>query len=191
MKRIISLTAGVALTLLTGCVTLSVYPYYNAKDVQFDPALIGVWVEPGKSDSEGQSWSFEKINDQTYRMTVTDQNDKTEFDARLFKLKDYTFLDCLVREHSDYSAPCHLLLRVDRLQPTLELRPLDYEWLGKLLEKQPKALRHTIVTHASAPKGDETKNFVLTADTAELQKFVLKHIQTKEAWDDALVMKRK
>ena len=99
-------------------------------------------------------------------------------------------MDCLVREHSDYSAPCHLLLRVDRLQPTLELRPLDYEWLGRLLEKQPKALRHAIVTQTSAPKGNETKSFVLTVDTAELQKF-LKHIHTKEAWSDALVMKRK
>ena len=58
-----------------GCVTLSVYPYYNAEDVRFDPALLGVWVEPGKSE--------EKINEQAYRMTVSEKNEKTEFDARL------------------------------------------------------------------------------------------------------------
>ncbi|HEX5221032.1 MAG TPA: hypothetical protein VFZ59_15820 [Verrucomicrobiae bacterium] len=75
MKRIICLTTGWALVLLTGCVTLSVYPYYNAEDVRFDPALLGVWVEPGKSE--------EKINEQAYRMTVSEKNEKTEFDARL------------------------------------------------------------------------------------------------------------
>jgi hypothetical protein len=78
---------------------------------------------------------------------------------------------------------------VDRLQPTLELRPLSYEWLEKLIAKQPKAIRHTAIVEANA-KGDDTKGFVLTADTAELQKFVLKHIQTEEAWSKAMVMEK-
>jgi len=180
----------VALVLLTGCVTLSVYPYYTAKDVQFDAALLGNWVDPDKTNADLETWSFEKINDHTYRLTVTEKEEKTEFDAHLFKLKDHTFLDCLPREHSDYSTPCHLLLRVDRLQPALELRPLDYEWLGNLIEKQPKAIRHSTISQANA-KGDDVKGFVLTADTAELQKFILKHIQTQEAWSKAMVMKRR
>ena len=189
MKRIISLTTGLALAMLTGCVTLSVYPYYTDKDVQFDPALLGKWVETDKTNADLETWSFEKINDQTYRLTVTDKNEKTEFDAHLFKLKEHTFLDCLPRDRSDYSTPCHLLLRVDHIQPALELRPLSYEWLGKLIEKQPKAIRHSMITEANA-KGDEVKGFVLAADTTELQKFVLKYVQTKEAWSDALVMKK-
>jgi len=190
MKPITSFTAGLALVLLTGCVTLSVYPYYTAKDIAFDPALLGIWVDPDKTDAESETWSFEKINDQTYRLTVTDKNEKTEFDAHLFKLKDHTFLDCLPREHSDYSTPCHALLKVDRLQPRLEVRPLSYEWLGKLLEKQPKALRHAIISQASPRKGDEANGFVLTAETAELQKFILKHVQSPESWDKALVMRK-
>ena len=190
MNRIISITAGVVLVLLTGCVTLSVYPYYTAKDVLFDAALLGIWVDPDKTNADLETWSFEKINDHTYRLIVTEKDEKTEFDAHLFKLKDYTFLDCLPREHSDYSTPCHLLLRVDRRQPALELRPLDYEWLGNLIEKQPKAIRHIRISEATA-KGEESKSFVLTADTAELQKFILKHIQTQEAWSKAMVMKRR
>jgi hypothetical protein len=189
MKRIISLTTGLALVLLTGCVTLSVYPYYTAKDVQFDPALLGVWADSGQTNADRETWLFEKTNDQTYRLTVTDKAEKTQFDARLFKLKGHTFLDCLPRDHNEYSTPCHLLLRVDRLQPTLELRPLSYEWLEKLIAKQPKAIRHTAIVEANA-KGDDTKGFVLTADTAELQKFVLKHIQTEEAWSKAMVMEK-
>ena len=189
MKRTLLLTAGLALVLLTGCVTLSVYPYYTAKDVVFDPALLGVWADPDKTNTDHDTWTFEKINDQTYRLIVTDNDKKTAFDARLFKLKDYTFLDCLTRDRNDYSVPCHMLLRVDRIQPSLEMHLLDYEWVGKLIEKQPKAIRHALITEAG-DKSDENKGFVLTADTAELQKFILKHIKLKEAWGDALTMKR-
>ncbi len=42
MKRTLLLTAGLALVLLTGCVTLSVYPYYTAKDVVFEPMPITI-----------------------------------------------------------------------------------------------------------------------------------------------------
>lgn len=189
MKRILGLTAGLALVLLTGCVTLSVYPYYTAKDLTFDPALLGTWVDPENTNADRQTWTFDKINERAYHLTVTENDEKTEFDVRLFKLKGHTFLDCFPRNHDDFSTPCHLLLRVDRIQPVLETRLLSYEWVDDLLEEHPKAIRHSVIPKAGA-KGDDSKGFVLTADTAELQKFILKHIQTKEAWKDKVVMKR-
>jgi len=190
MKRIIYLTAGLALVVLTGCVTLSVYPYYTAKDVTFDPALLGVWSEPDKQDADDESWTFEKLNDQAYRLVVKDKDETTEFEARLFKLKNNTFLDCLPAKHSDYSAPCHVLLRINQVQPRLEMHLLDFEWLSNLIEKQPKAIRHTMVVEANE-KGDNEKSFVLTADTAELQKFVLKHLKDEAAWGKPMVMKKR
>jgi hypothetical protein len=78
---------------------------------------------------------------------------------------------------------------VDQLQPALEMRLLNFDWLTKLLERQPKAIRHTIIEKAGG-QSDSDKTFVLTADTAELQKFILKHIETKEAWSDVMMMKR-
>ncbi len=36
----------------------SVYPLYTAKDLIFDPALIGVWQE----DGEDVSWTFTKLD---------------------------------------------------------------------------------------------------------------------------------
>jgi len=190
MKRIIYLTAGLALALLTGCVTLSVYPYYTAKDVTFDPVLVGVWAEAEKTNTDQESWTFEKTDDQTYRLRVIDKDEKTEFDARLFKLKNQLFLDCLPRKHGDYSAPCHLLLRVNRLQPRLEMDLLDFEWLAKLIEQQPKAIRHTLIPKPGGKTGDN-EGLVLTADTAELQKFILKHLKTEAAWKDLDPMQRR
>jgi hypothetical protein len=189
MKRIIFLTIGMALTLLTGCVVMSVYPYYTAKDVVFDPTLLGVWTDATKTNGDGESWTFEKVEEQKYQLVITENDKKTKFDACLFKIKNHLFLDCLAHERCDYSAPCHLLLRVDQLQPTLEMRLLNFDWLTKLLERQPKAIRHTIIEKAGG-QSDSDKILVLTADTAELQKFILKQLETKEAWSDVMVMQR-
>lgn len=187
--RLNCLTLGLAGALLTGCVTLSVYPFYTAKDLTFDPALLGVWTETDKTDSDQDNWTFEKINDTAYRLTVKDDDEKTEFDARLFKLKDQLFLDCQPNDNPDFSTPGHVLLRVDRIQPSLRLRPLDYEWVEDLIEKKPKAIRHAVVMTAR-PKGDEAKEVLLTADTAELQKFVRQHLKTEAAWGRPIELKQ-
>ena len=77
--------------------------------------------------------------------------------------------------------------RADQLAPTVKLASLNYEWLHELLAKNPKALRHH-----SIPSGDkpEDTRLVLTADTAELQQFILKHLKTEDAWKDGLDLKR-
>jgi len=189
MKQTLLLAAGLALTLLTGCVVTSVYPYYTPKDVVFDPALLGVWGDPASTNADRETWTFAKLDDQTYKLVVAEKDKKTEFDARLFKLKQHTFLDCLPRERADYAVPGHMLMKVECISPALELRLLDYDWLGKLLEKNPKTIRHTVVPKPAGESGDGGQ-LVLTADTAELQKFILKHASNTNAFGEVTGMKR-
>ena len=50
-------------------------------------------------------------------------------------------------------------------------------------------LRHTIVPKKG---GDgEGGDLVLTADTAELQKFTVKHLKTADAWSDPVKLKKR
>jgi hypothetical protein len=53
---------------------------------------------------------------------------------------------------------------------------LDYDWLEKLLAEKPKALRHHLIEDRGSTR------LVLTADTAELQRFVVKPLKTEAAW---------
>lgn len=189
MKRITWSILGLALVLLAGCVVTSVYPYYNTKDLTFDPALVGTWHEADKTNTDKDSWTFEKIADQTYKLTVRDGSETNEFDAHLFKLRGEQFLDCLPRQRAPYNTPAHVLLRVKSIQPQLEMYLLNYDWLTKLVEASPKTIRHTVVPN---PAGDSKDDglLTLTADTAELQKFILKQLKTKEAWSDPMVMQK-
>lgn len=186
-KPLLAVLLGAAL--LTGCVVMSVYPYYYAKDLTFDPALVGDWVDVKAAENSGESWTFEKHDERTYRLTIKDTEKSTEFDARMFTLKGTTFLDVLERERREFSVPTHLLVRVERLSPTLDLKLLNADWLRELLEKHPKALRHVVVPKKSGE--GEGGDLVLTADTAELQKFVLKQLKNEDAWTGGGSMHRK
>lgn len=189
MKTTIRIMTGLALvTFLAGCIVTSVYPWYTAKDVVFNSALIGAWADAGSTNAVNEHWQFSKLEGQAYLLSVQDKEKRTEFDARLFQLKGRLFLDCSPRERPDYSLPPHYLLRVTRIEPTLELKGLNYDWLKKLLAKDPKALRHLIAPKKVGESGEG--DLILTADTPALQKFILKHEHTKGAFGDPLVMER-
>jgi hypothetical protein len=73
--------------------------------------------------------------------------------------------------------PGHLLVRVSKLEPKLELAFFDFDWLAKYLENNPGALAHR----------KHGKSLLLTAETRDLQDFVLKHVNECFAKPDALV----
>jgi len=173
--------------LLTGCLASSIYPFYSEKDVTFEPALIGQWNKVGDAQ---EKWVFEKKQDQAYSLTYTDGKKSYKMDAHLFRLKDQLFFDLfnpeLPEDLMPPPAPTHLLLRVFQVKPTVRLAALDYDWLAKLIEKDPGAIRHHSI-------GEDSKNaqIVLTADTPELQKFVLRHLKTEEAWKDPFELEKR
>lgn len=180
---------GLALVLLAGCVVTSIYPYYTAKDLVFDPVLLGTWSDPTQTNADKETWTFEKLEAQAYKWVVRDSSKTNEFDAHLFTLGNTKFLDALPRERHEFATPSHILLRVTKLQPQLEMQVLDYEWLTKLVETTPKTIRH-IVVPKQAGNTNEGGLITLTAETAELQKFIRKHLNNTNAWGDPLVMKK-
>ncbi len=189
MKLITVSVLGLAVALLAGCVVTSVYPFYTAKDLTFEPALLGTWSDPEKTNDGTDTWVFEPIAATAYKLTVRDNSETNEFDAHLFTLGGQQFLDSLPRTRTAYQTPTHVLLRVKSISPTLQLELLSYEWLGKLVEQNPKAIRHIIVP-ATAGKDNDNDGLTLTADTAELQKFIRKHRDNTNAWVAPMVLKK-
>ena len=181
---------AVATLLLAGCIVTSIYPFYTAKDLTFDPALIGVWTDADDTNQDAETWTFEKIAEQTYKLTTRDSSETNEFDAHLFTLGKAQFLDCLPRSRQPYSTPSHVLIRVESIQPRLEMYLLDYEWLGKLVQEKSKTIRHIIVPNETGGSQEDSL-LVLTADTAELQKFIHKHLKTDDAWKSLEAMKKR
>jgi hypothetical protein len=187
MKRFNLVATVLGLMLLGACVP-SVHPFFTEKDIALDPRLEGEWLS---KDNEPQTWKFEKT-EAGYKLLVTEKNNKRgDFEAHLFKLKDHMFLDLVTTDCkfgddvSDLVAvsmfPGHLLFRVTRLEPGLELAACDYDWLAKYLDENPDSLAHH----------KESKRLLLTARTVDLQAFVLKHLAEGELFGEPCRMVRK
>ena len=188
MKKLSILIAALCAGLLGGCVVTSVYPFYLDTDVVFEPSLVGSFAKASEPD---EVWKFDKEGDNAYRLNLISKTDTNQTLVHAFKLKGQLFLDCYGDKSNDGAVPepvpSHCLLRVRSLTPTLKLENINYEWIGKLVEKNPKAIRHIIVTTGEK---SENKQLVLTADTAELQKFVVKYLENTNAWEASFDLSR-
>jgi len=116
------------------------------------------------------------------------------FIAHLLKLEDHLFLDLFpdnvgVKEmdridvYKLHLVPAHTFLKVHQIAPQLQLGALNPEWLSKLLKKDPTAIQH-------AKGGFDNDAIILTAPTPDLQKFVLQHVNTPDAFGDPAKLNR-
>ena len=175
MKKRYAIALAACVLTLAACVP-SLHPFYSDKDVVFDQRLLGDWLEKDKAEKP-QSWRFEKADNNGYRLLITESDGKSgEFETHLFKLKDQLFLDLTPSEinfatnQSDLVGMClivgHMLVRVPQVEPSLQLAFIDTDWLEKYLDEHPQSVAHH----------QEQKRLVLTAETTELQEFVLQHL---------------
>src|SRR3569833_489882 len=181
MKKRNLFAVGVAVDLLAACIP-SVNPFYTDKDVVVDPHLIGEWWDNETNNPE--IWVFEQSTNKGFDVTETEQGKTGKFNAHLFKLKDAQFLDVIPADCNyatnqaeivAYSMfPGHLLMRVTQIEPELIFAACDYDWLQKYLETNSTAVAH----HT------EYDRILLTDSTANLQKFVLKHLGTNELFKE-------
>ena len=177
-----SLFAAVTCSLLlTGCVP-SVNPLFTPDTTVFQEGLIGLWKE--KPDDE-ESWTFTKADDNSYTVTIQEKGTSSKFQGLLVKLDETFFLDLYPSEEAFkesklgdfYKAslvPAHLILKI-KIGSKLEIQTLK-QGLTKHLAESPNDLAHAF---------PEKEYLVLTASTADLQKFFKKHANTAAFWSDA------
>lgn len=194
--------------LMGGCVpVMSLHPLYTKENVVFKQELLGTWTDP---NSDNSIWQFER-NDESknaYTLLVDIGNGdgaKGLFEARLVRLKDQLFLDVYPAERGFeetmepleeaakdpnnsiwplnfvFIVPVHTFLKVDSIEPTLQMRLTDDDKMEELLKEDPNAVQHAVL-------GDE--RLVLTASTKELQAFVLKYADDERLFGDPIVLKR-
>ena len=155
--------------ILSGCLIQSLHPLYTDKELVFEDKLVGKWSENGDSILE-----FKKAEGKAYQMRVFDGKDG-RYEAHLVKLKDMMFLDVYPDDatmegmqgfYGVHLLPVHTFMRVDQIDPNLQLRTLNYEKVAEMLKEDPNLLKHEVM-------GED--HIVLTAPTKQLQEFMVKY----------------
>jgi hypothetical protein len=182
------LPVAVTLALVLSACVPSLNPLYNEQDLVFDPALVGRWAE---NDNAQDTWTFEKSGDKGYQAIYQEKGQTGEFDVHLVKLGEQLFLDFYPQDggikemdrndfYRFHFLPVHTFARVSLSGSAVEMAFLDPDWLKKLLDREPKAIRHE-------RRGED--GIVLTASTKDLQTFLLKYAGEAFA-DKPTVLKR-
>lgn len=153
------------LAILAGCVP-SIYPLYTDKDVVFDPSLVGSWLN--KDDDE--TWTFTRGEDQSYDMSISGKDSTVMFQAHLVELGGRRFIDLYPNPpdwddspYHDLMLPLHWFGSISIIGDTLIVSLMNPDNLT--------ALADSGVTVPSYVDIDDLR--VLTASTADLQKFVV------------------
>ena len=167
---------------LAGCVVTSIYPYYTDKDLVSDPALVGEWVDASKTNETAEYLRFEQVGEKGYRATFFGTDETNSIDVFLFRLKEQLFVDSFPTNRSLDFVPVHQVSKVTQIGSVLETANLNYNWLAKLVENHPNAIRHMVLREK--PGDDQGGRIILTADTKELQRFILKYVNDTNAWNE-------
>lgn len=184
MKPRVFLASCLLVLLMTGCWPKSVHPFYQPRDVIFDSALLGTWSESPKPSDKDETWTFSQERGNTYRVIFRSDERELSFDGHLFRLGNVHLLDLYSRNRAVCDVPAHTLLRVTKVNNSLELRLLNPDWIKKRLSQQPNSLKHIRVHDPEHPEDPEKGEFVLTAETKALQKFLRRHLSDEELFGD-------
>jgi len=190
INRVVAVVAALVAVILffTGCIVTSIYPYYTEKDLVFDQAFVGDWVEAGQTNQTSEYVRIDPAGGKSYRATFFGTDETNSSDVYLFRLKQQLFLDTCPTNRSLDFVPVHQVSKVTQIGPMLETVNLNYDWLKKLLEQNPKAIRHMVLLD---PGKEQSGRIVLTADTKELQRFLLKYVNNTNAWKEPSQFKRR
>ena len=185
MKKQIFLCTLTLAALLSGCIP-SLYPIYTDEVLTFEERLLGDW------QGDDNTWTFQRGKGQSYQLLLTDTDEgSTEvYATHLVKLGPYYFLDFYpdreLTSRCEFSLmpmiPCHSFARLDwdeARQPQITM--FDYDWLENLVENRQIRIRHERTTDGT---------IVLTASPEEMQKFLLKYAEEKEALSETLTLVR-
>jgi hypothetical protein len=173
---------------LPGCLVKSLHPFYTDKDLIYKQELTGIWI-----DADSSVWEIrqhQKMSgimkpgypDRAYDITFTDNKGSSKFLAHLFQLGGQLYLDFLPTEISCgndlvgyHLVGTHSLARVVLAGGMITIRWYNEEWLLSLFNNNRIRISHERVPWNPDQPDPESDQIVLTASTAELQKFIIKY----------------
>jgi len=194
MKTKIFVPVVTLLLFLSGCVVFSFYPLYTERDLFANDLLVGEWI-----DSDSSVWKFDfnyrgkqlpENRDSTAFILQFRQKGQSDFEngkmiVHIVKLGGTYFLDFYALDYLDkkdltvldfHLMPVHSFAKLNVKGDKAVIRWFDPKWLQELIEQNRIRIHHE----------NSDDYILLTAQPAELQKFVLKYVNSVEAFDDGL-----
>lgn len=192
MKRNIIISLALIVVLLQGCIVKSIHPFFKDQDLISKKELLNTWI-----DQDGSQWTIKPYKDKpgAYEMhwLHNGENDVVML-AHLFKLNNETYMDFLPMSDNSpvdmpifnfHLLPTHSVAKIVSItNDDVQIKWFNAKWLATLFEQNRIRISHEVVTDAEMGGSDDDKEYILTASTDELQKFMIKYGGEDKAFDD-------
>lgn len=174
--------------LFSGCGIFSLHPLYHDENLLVKSELIGTWQN---SDDANTFISIDTLGDKMYEFVLVDKEDTVNFEMGLLQLGDQFFIDLFPSEDDcgwpgggdcdqlelmfrNY-IPVHTFMKFEYKDNNLFLTEFDNERLIDLFDQKRIRLSHEMA-------GKDNDYVVITASTNDLQKFISRYANDKEAF---------
>lgn len=194
-KPLIILTA--LILCLQSCIP-SLHPLYTKKDLIKESRLVGEWLgfESAEKVSANEKWTIhwdERV--EQYNLQHEMDGETAKFYLNYFKIGDQFYFDFYPTEPiaelkggntavNDFYAlhqfPVHTFAKVVFDGNEIKVHRFDMDWLEKLFQQRKVRIKHERVND----------RYLLTASTRDLQAFVQKYANEKEAFIEPLTLKK-
>lgn len=185
MRNIILI--GIVVIAISGCFVKSLHPFYKESDVEFKNELLGTWLDEDSATWRINPYVFTKgfmvgdSTDNSYLVEMFDDStNRSTFNVHLFRLEDklYVDFDPIRGDRYDemidiHMIPAHTIARIDFIsEEEVVIAWFNEDWLKGLFEENRVKIDHEVIRTAEE---NFTKEYVLTASTDDLQKFIIKY----------------
>lgn len=162
--------------------------------MEFKNELLGVWLDEDSATWRINPFVFPKgfiqgdSTDNSYLVEMFDDTSNiSTFNVHLFWLDGKMYLDFAPIREDRYDEmidihliPAHSIARIDFVSENeVVIAWFNEDWLKSLFEENRVKIAHEVITTA---EGNYTKEYVLTASTDELQKFIVKYGSVEDAY---------
>lgn len=178
---------GIVAIAITSCFVKSLHPFFKESDVEFNNELLGTWLDDDSATWRINPYIFTKgfmLGDSTDNSYLVEMFDDTTnvstFNVHLFRLDGKLYLDFDPIRGDRYDEmidihmiPAHSIARIDFVSDNeVVIAWFNEDWLKGLFEENRVKIAHEVIRTA---ENSYTKEYVLTASTDELQKFIVKY----------------
>ncbi len=174
----------VLVLLLPGCFVQSFQPFYTISSVVDLPAIHGEWRLVRKSEENVAEEYPEPWNFDIDEITTFEDGISSTLDAVYFKVDNVTFVDLSPSEIEEqlnawwaiHTIPVHSVCKIEISGDTLNVIPLDGEWIEEMFEEKKLALSYIDID-------SEEGQIVLSSSAEELELFLKKYGRNTEAFE--------
>jgi len=185
---------GILAMAISGCLVKSLHPFFKESDVEFKNELLGTWLDEDSATWRINPFVFAKgfmkgdSTDNSYLVEMFDDTSNiSKFNVHLFKLDGKMYLDFAPIREDRYDEmidihliSAHSIARIDFVSENeVQISWFNEEWLSELFEENRVKIAHEVITSSD---GFNFKEYVLTASTDELQKFIIKYGSNEDAY---------